>query len=43
MIDLNTVHKGKDGSRLYHIVENDFTTIVTTKWKVGLSIEIHYI
>ena len=30
----NAAHEA--GSRLYHIVENDFCTTVTTKWKVGL-------
>ena len=31
MANLNTAHKRKDTSRLYHIVQNDFATTVTTK------------
>ena len=34
--NLRTAYKRKDRPRLYHIVENDFTTTVTTKWKLGL-------
>ena len=34
MTNLNTVHKRKGRSRLYHIVENDFPT---TKCKLDLS------
>ena len=33
MTNLNTAHKRKVTSRVYHMVENDFATIVTTKWK----------
>ena len=29
--DLNTPQKGKDRFRLYHIVEDNFATTVTTK------------
>ena len=31
--NLNAVHKRKNRFRLYHIVEDDFVTTVTTKWK----------
>ena len=34
MTKLNTAHKRKGRSRLYHIVENDFTATVTAKWKL---------
>ena len=37
MTNLNTTHKSKDSFRLYHIVENDFATTVTTKWKLDVS------
>ena len=36
MTNLNTTHKRKSWSRLYHIVENDFSKTVTTKWKLVL-------
>ena len=32
---LNTDHKRKGRSRLYHIVENDIAAAVKTKWKIG--------
>ena len=32
--NMNTAHKRKGRSRLYNIVENDFATAVTTKWKL---------
>ena len=36
MTNLNTVYKGKHRSRLFHIVQDDFATTVTTKSKPGL-------
>ena len=33
--NLNTAHIRKCRSRLYHIVEDDLATKVTTKWKLG--------
>lgn len=38
MTDLNVAHKREDRSRLYRIVEDDFTTTVSTKWKPNLVI-----
>ena len=35
MTNLNTTLKRKGRSELYHIVENDFSTSVTTEWKLG--------
>ena len=40
MTNLNTAHKRKDTSRLYRIVQDDFATTVTTKWKSGLKVNI---
>ena len=37
---LNTAHKRKDISRLYHIFEDDFVTKVTTKWKPDLNMKL---
>ena len=34
MTNLNTANKRKCRSSLYHIVENDFATTFTTKWKL---------
>ena len=36
MTNLNTAHKRKDRWRLYHIIEGDFATTATTKWKASL-------
>ena len=36
MTNLNRTHKRKDRSRLYHMVENDLATTVTTKWALAL-------
>ena len=35
--NLNTTNKRKGKSRLYHIVDNDRTTTVATKWKLGFA------
>ena len=37
MTNVNTAHKRKGRSRLYHIVENDFATTVKAKWKPSLT------
>ena len=36
MTDLNIAQKREERSRLYRIVEDDFTTTVSTKWKANL-------
>ena len=38
MTNLNTGNNRKGGSKLSHIVENDFAVTVMTKWKLGLTI-----
>ena len=38
MTNLNAGRKRKSGSKLSHIVENDFAVTVMTKWKQGLTI-----
>ena len=38
MTNLNAGNKRKSGSKLSHIVENDFAVTVMTKWKEGLTI-----
>ena len=35
--DLITAHKRKERFRLYHIVEDDFATTITTKRELGLN------
>ena len=35
MTNLNTANKRKGGSKLSHIVENDFAVTVVTKWKLA--------
>ena len=37
MTNLNAVHRRKGGFRLYHIVQDDVATTVTTKWNLGFT------
>ena len=41
MTNMNTDYKRKDGSKLYNIVENDFATIATTKWKLAFTNRVY--